>query len=103
MRVWLDAVWLAPRNIAVALLIAYRTVISPLYGDVCKFHPTCSRYALDSFGVFGFVRGIYMTLRRLGRCHPWSLGGIDDVPENPRFRYRVTRFGFIVPSAAKGF
>lgn len=63
-----------------AALRGYRAVISPLYGDVCKFHPTCSAYALAAVRDHGSRRGVVLTLRRLARCHPWSLGGYDPVP-----------------------
>lgn len=68
------------RYLLIGLLRAYRAVISPLYGDVCKFYPTCSAYALDAVRVHGSVRGTWLTARRLVRCHPWSLGGYDPVP-----------------------
>ena len=55
-------------------------VISPLYGNVCKFHPTCSAYALDAVQMHGAVKGTWLTMKRLVRCHPWSLGGYDPVP-----------------------
>lgn len=61
----------------------WRAVISPLYGDVCKFYPTCSEYALHSFESHGAVRGTVLTTKRLVRCHPWSLGGYDPVPGGP--------------------
>lgn len=63
-----------------ALLRAYRLVISPLYGDVCKFYPTCSAYALDAVQTHGAMKGSWLSVRRLVRCHPWSLGGYDPVP-----------------------
>ncbi len=66
--------------VLIGLLKIYRAVISPLYGDVCKFHPTCSAYALDAVRIHGSIRGTYLTVKRLGRCHPWSLGGYDPVP-----------------------
>lgn len=61
----------------------WRAVISPLYGDVCKFYPTCSEYALHSFERHGAVHGTVLTTKRLVRCHPWSLGGYDPVPGGP--------------------
>lgn len=60
---------------------AYRRLISPLYGDVCKYRPTCSAYALESFERHGAWRGLVLTVNRLRRCHPWSAGGYDPVPE----------------------
>lgn len=58
----------------------WRRWISPLYGDVCKFHPTCSAYGLRALEVHGAVRGFWLIARRLMRCHPWSMGGVDYVP-----------------------
>ena len=58
----------------------WRAVISPLYGDVCKFYPTCSSYGLAALETHGAIKGSWLTLRRLVRCHPWSLGGYDPVP-----------------------
>ena len=76
----LAAVPLIPRNLGLAVLQAYRTVVSPLYGDVCKYYPSCSAYALEAVTVHGAWRGTGLALRRLGHCHPWSLGGYDPVP-----------------------
>lgn len=71
------------KHVLIALLRAYRAVISPLYGQVCKFYPSCSAYALEAVTVHGAVRGSWLAARRLGRCHPWSLGGYDPVPGTP--------------------
>ena len=68
------------KHVLIAGMKFWRAFISPLYGDVCKFHPTCSAYALESLETHGAVRGSVLTLRRLVRCHPWSLGGYDPVP-----------------------
>lgn len=87
---------LVPRNVAVALLHAYRTVISPLYGDVCRYYPSCSAYALQAIQIHGVVIGSVMGIRRILRCHPWAAGGIDDVPAKKNFRYAVTPRGFVV-------
>jgi len=61
----------------------WRRIISPLYGDVCKYHPTCSAYGLRALEVHGAIRGSWLTIRRIGRCHPWSMGGVDYVPGTP--------------------
>lgn len=74
------------RIILIGLLRAYRAVISPLYGQVCKYYPSCSAYALEAVTVHGAWRGTGLALRRLGRCHPWSLGGYDPVPGTPEAR-----------------
>jgi uncharacterized protein len=85
-----------PRNIVVAILHLYRAVISPLYGDVCRYYPSCSLYGLRSVQAHGVVRGMWLTTRRLVRCHPWAAGGVDDPPVREDSPYRLTRFGFIV-------
>ena len=74
------------KYVLVALLRAYRAVISPLYGQVCRYHPSCSAYALEAVQVHGSIKGSYLALRRLGRCHPWAAGGPDLVP--PRTQKR---------------
>lgn len=61
-------------------LRAYRAVISPLYGQVCRYYPTCSAYALQAVTLHGAVRGSWLAARRLARCHPWAAGGLDPVP-----------------------
>jgi putative membrane protein insertion efficiency factor len=63
------------------LIKFYRLVISPWVGHHCRFHPTCSLYALDAIERFGAWRGAYLTIIRLSKCHPWHAGGLDPVPE----------------------
>lgn len=58
----------------------WRRFISPAYGDVCKFHPTCSSYGLTALETHGALKGSVLTLGRVARCHPWSQGGVDYVP-----------------------
>ncbi|MGJ9422295.1 membrane protein insertion efficiency factor YidD [Aeromicrobium sp. CF3.5] len=70
-----------------ALLRLYRFAISPLYGDVCRYYPTCSAYALESVQVHGAVRGSWLSVRRLARCHPWAAGGFDYVPPRKHSRH----------------
>jgi uncharacterized protein len=67
----------------VALIKAYQVTLSPIVGRQCRFHPTCSWYALEALRTHGPWRGSWLTLRRLGRCHPWSKGGYDPVPPPP--------------------
>lgn len=58
----------------------YRLLISPWLGPRCRFHPSCSQYALEALQLHGSLRGSWLTLRRVARCHPWHPGGIDHVP-----------------------
>ncbi len=94
-----EVVVLAPRNVGVAVLTAYRAVVSPLYGDVCRYYPSCSHYTLQAIQKHGVVRGVWLGTRRIARCHPWAEGGVDDVPVQRHDRYAITRFGFVVPAA----
>lgn len=59
---------------------AYRRFVSPLLRQNCRWHPTCSAYALEAIRVHGAVRGSLLAIKRIGRCHPWSPGGVDHVP-----------------------
>jgi uncharacterized protein len=76
--------WNLPRNILILLLMAYRKLVSPLYGQVCRFFPSCSAYALEAITVHGAVKGSWLAARRLLRCHPWNAGGVDHVPAGNR-------------------
>lgn len=68
------------KYLLIALLRGYRFAISPLYGQVCRYHPSCSTYALEAVTVHGSLRGSWYAVRRLARCHPWAAGGYDPVP-----------------------
>ncbi|AXV09769.1 Protein YidD [Euzebya pacifica] len=61
------------------LIRLYRLV--PKRAETCRYHPTCSAYGLEAIRVHGAVRGTWLTLRRLGRCHPWGGTGLDPVPQ----------------------
>jgi len=65
---------------------AYRLLGSPWVGHNCRFQPTCSAYALEALEKHGGIRGSILTVRRIGRCHPWGSDGYDPVPdpENPK-------------------
>ncbi len=84
---WPRGVWakighacvITPRMPAVLFMRGYRQTVSKLYGNVCKYYPTCSKYALDAFEVKGLFVGMAMTVWRLLRCNPFSLGGVDYV------------------------
>jgi putative membrane protein insertion efficiency factor len=75
------------RLFLIGFLRLYRLLISPLYGQVCRFHPTCSAYALSAVERHGALLGSYLAARRLIRCHPWNAGGYDPVPERRRRRH----------------
>ncbi|RMF46782.1 MAG: membrane protein insertion efficiency factor YidD [Deltaproteobacteria bacterium] len=68
------------RRIALVLIDIYRLILSPLKPPVCRFHPSCSCYAREAVVRHGVVRGCWLALRRLLRCHPWHPGGYDPVP-----------------------
>lgn len=90
---------LLPRNVCVAILRAYRAVISPLYGDVCRYYPSCSSYTLRAIQTHGAVRGIGLGAWRIVRCNPWASGGIDDVPHSRHEHSRsILASGFVVPA-----
>lgn len=68
-------------KIVTSLIRAYQLLLSPLLGMNCRFQPSCSHYMHDAIVRFGLMRGVWLGLRRLSRCHPWHEGGIDPVPE----------------------
>jgi putative membrane protein insertion efficiency factor len=55
-------------------------IISPLFGSVCRFYPSCSQYAIAALGKYGLTKGLGLAVKRLLRCHPWNPGGFDPVP-----------------------
>ena len=59
---------------------AYRLFLSPMLGNRCRFHPSCSEYALEALQRHGAIKGLRLSLRRIGSCHPWHPGGFDPVP-----------------------
>ena len=71
------------KYVLIGLIKAWRLLISPLYGNVCRYYPRCSAYALRAVSVHGAVKGSWLTARRLLRCHPWAPGGYDPVPGTP--------------------
>ena len=68
-------------RIALGLLSVYKMAVSPYLPSQCVYQPTCSEYAADAIKARGVLRGTWLGLRRLMRCHPWSTGGYDPVPE----------------------
>ena len=74
LRPWQPGWWLQ------RFILAYRATLSPLVGTRCRYLPTCSRYAFEAVDEWGALRGTWLAIRRLGRCHPWRDGGFDPVP-----------------------
>jgi putative membrane protein insertion efficiency factor len=68
------------QTILIALLRAYRYLISPLLGSHCRFHPSCSAYAITAIETHGVLKGTRLAAARLARCQPWCTGGYDPVP-----------------------
>jgi putative membrane protein insertion efficiency factor len=69
-----------PARAVVGLLRLWQLLVSPVYGQTCRFYPSCTAYAAEAVDTHGLVRGGWLTVRRLGRCHPWNPGGVDLVP-----------------------
>ena len=77
------------RRVAVAPVLAYQRVVSPLFPRRCKYEPTCSRYAVEAVRELGVARGVVVAAWRLLRCNPWSHGGYDPVSARRLFRART--------------
>jgi putative membrane protein insertion efficiency factor len=70
----------ALQHLLVLLIRAYQLLLSPLIGPRCRFHPSCSQYALEALQIHGPLKGGWLALRRIARCHPLHPGGHDPVP-----------------------
>jgi uncharacterized protein len=70
--------WFA--RLLVAPIRLYRAILSPLLPPMCRFHPSCSVYAMGAIAVHGPFKGLWFAARRIGRCHPFNPGGLDPVP-----------------------
>lgn len=62
---------------AVGLVRFYQLYISPLKGPTCRFYPTCSSYSIQAFKKYGFLKGLWLTIKRVSKCHPFQPGGYD--------------------------
>ena len=76
------------RHVVALPIHAYRMLLSPLLGQRCKYHPSCSQYALDALREFGVLRGLVLAGWRLLRCNPWSHGGVDYARDQTVFKER---------------
>ena len=74
------------KALAVAPIRVYQLLVSPLLGPRCKYHPSCSHYAVDALRQFGLARGVVLAAWRLLRCNPWSHGGVDYPRDQSLFR-----------------
>ncbi|MEM7008961.1 MAG: membrane protein insertion efficiency factor YidD [Thermodesulfobacteriota bacterium] len=68
-----------PVYVVTLLIKAYKYIISPILPPSCRFYPSCSEYALEAYRKYGFFKGSYLTLKRIGKCHPLCEGGHDPV------------------------
>lgn len=67
-------------RLAILLVRAYQLLLSPFFGGACRFVPSCSTYAIEAIAAHGAVRGAWLSIRRVGRCHPFAQAGLDPVP-----------------------
>lgn len=67
-------------KIAILLIRMYKMLISPLLPPSCRFYPTCSQYAIEAFNKHGFMKGFFLSFKRIMKCHPFHPGGFDPVP-----------------------
>ena len=67
-------------RLLIGLIKVYQYTLSPFIGQQCRFSPTCSQYAIDAINKYGGLKGFYLGLKRLARCHPWHAGGHDPIP-----------------------
>ena len=64
----------------ILLIRGYKLIISPMLGSNCRFMPTCSEYAIESFKSHGLLKGFFFSIKRIGKCHPWGGHGYDPIP-----------------------
>jgi len=69
------------RKLLIGFITLYRYALSPFLGNNCRYHPTCSCYTQEAISRYGVVRGGWLGVKRISRCHPWHEGGIDPVPD----------------------
>lgn len=72
------------KRFLIILIRAYQLFLSPVMGSHCCFYPSCSHYSKEAIEKHGVLKGLALTFARIARCHPWSKGGYDPVPDNKR-------------------
>jgi putative membrane protein insertion efficiency factor len=86
------------KKIIQLLIRLYRRALSPLLGPRCRYYPSCSQYALEALEEHGALRGLWLALRRIGRCHPLHPGGFDPVPKRSDSHSRCSQAGHVSQS-----
>ncbi len=74
------------KYLLIGFIRLYQAIISPWFPGSCRYHPTCSHYGIEALRQHGTLKGGWLTLKRIARCHPWSSGGHDPVPDPNRNR-----------------
>ena len=70
----------------IRLIKTYKFLISPLFGPSCRYMPTCSEYSIEALKTFGFIKGSFLSLKRIMSCNPWGKGGFDPIKKNIKVR-----------------
>ena len=73
-------------KILIKLIKVYKYFLSPLIGHSCRYLPTCSEYSIEALETYGFIKGIYISLKRILSCHPWSSGGYDPLKKEMKVK-----------------
>ena len=72
--------------ILIKLIKCYKFLISPLFGQSCRYFPTCSEYSIEALKTYGFFKGLFFTFKRILSCHPWGSGGFDPVKKEMKVK-----------------
>ena len=73
-------------KIFINLIKAYKFLISPLFGNSCRYLPTCSEYSIESLKTYGFFKGVFLSIKRILSCHPWGSGGFDPIKKEMKVK-----------------